>query len=212
MQLYNIKKYRTSAFHPSANGKAERWIKTLKQQLSMLVDSTQRNWDKYLPFIAQAYRNQPSGVHGFSPYEVMFGAKMKTPLTLSQGSPPWAGEVHTKVAEVRERLAAIHELVRRRQEAAATKMKQYYDTTALLTPFKAGDKVFLYHPKRKKGISPKLASPWEGPYTITTIINDCNARVRSDTYPHKVYIVHMDRLAAYPSSKEESMAAWLSYV
>ncbi|KAK3913240.1 Gag-Pol polyprotein [Frankliniella fusca] len=29
MELYQIKNYRTTAFHPAANGKAERWIKTL---------------------------------------------------------------------------------------------------------------------------------------------------------------------------------------
>ncbi|KAK3917082.1 Retrovirus-related Pol polyprotein from transposon 412 [Frankliniella fusca] len=94
MELYQIKKLRTTAFHPATNGKAERWIKTLKQHLMILVEQDRENWPKYLPFIAQAYRNLPHSSHKFSPYEVMFGAAMRSPLDLDRGSPPQNEEMH----------------------------------------------------------------------------------------------------------------------
>lgn len=212
MELYHIRKYRTSTFHPSANGKAERWIKTLKQHLSILVHAAQKDWVKYLPFIAQAYRSLPHSVHKFSPYEVMFGAPMRTPLTLTQGIPPHATDLSEQPSIVRESLAQIHDIVREMHGEAATKMKQYYDLTATLSPFKPGDKVFLYRPRRGKGISPKLTTPWEGPYTVRDIINDCNARIEKDTHPFEVTIVHMDRLVSYPKPVNECAIAWLTYL
>ena len=218
MDLYNIKKYRTSSFHPAANGKAERWVKTLKQHLAMLVEKDQKHWPKYLPFIAQAYRSMPHTSTTFSPYEVMFGATMRSPLEMTQGTPP--GAHHFEQAYpywVRETLQTIHDVVRGMSLKAATKMKEYYDRTAGMVYFEVGDKVYLYHPRRKKGVAPKLTSPWEGPYTILNIINDCNARIQLDKSPNTKLIVHMDRLATYPHNQTNQntqtvTAAWLTYV
>ncbi|GFV53944.1 integrase catalytic domain-containing protein [Trichonephila clavipes] len=51
-------------------------------------------------------------------------------------------------------------------------MKTRYDTKATGHQFKEGDKVWFYNPTRRKGLSPKLQSHWDGPYTILKIIND----------------------------------------
>ncbi|GFW52476.1 hypothetical protein TNCV_404041 [Trichonephila clavipes] len=45
-------------------------------------------------------------------------------------------------------------------------MKTRYDTKATGHQFKEGDKVWFYNPTRRKGLSPKLQSHWDGPYTI----------------------------------------------
>ncbi|KAK3909611.1 Pol polyprotein [Frankliniella fusca] len=112
MELYLIKKYRTTAFHPAANGKAERWIKTLKQHLMILIQNDRLDWPKYLPFIAQAYRSLPHSSHKFSPYEVMFGAPMRTPLDLDRGEPPRQEEMHKMYPVwVRRTMQDIHETV-----------------------------------------------------------------------------------------------------
>jgi hypothetical protein len=218
MELYNIKKYRTSSFHPAANGKAERWIRTLKQHLAMIIEKQQKEWPKYLPFIAQAYRSMPHSSTSFSPYEVMFGAPMRTPLEMGQGMPPnTKGPTTEYPYKVREILHSIHEVVREMSAKAANRMKDYYDKTAGLVFFKENDKVYLYHPRRKKGIAPKLTSPWEGPYTILNILNDCNARIQLDDPPFTRLIVHTDRLATYPNNNKDKQlsavtAAWLTYV
>ncbi|KAK3926437.1 Retrovirus-related Pol polyprotein from transposon 412 [Frankliniella fusca] len=146
MELYQIKKYRTTAFHPAANGKAERWIKTLKQHLMILIENDRLDWPKYLPFIAQAYRSLPHSSHKFSPYEVMFGAPMRTPLDLDRGEPPRQEEMHKMYPFwVRRTMQDIHETVAHMSKKAAKRMKEYYDRTASLAPFKEGDKVYLYY-------------------------------------------------------------------
>ncbi|GFU22388.1 retrovirus-related Pol polyprotein from transposon 412 [Trichonephila clavipes] len=57
-------------------------------------------------------------------------------------------------------------------------MKTRYDTKATGHQFKEGDKVWFYNPTRRKGISPKLQSHWDGPYTILKIINDVVIRIQ----------------------------------
>ncbi|KAK3915790.1 Gag-Pol polyprotein, partial [Frankliniella fusca] len=215
MELYQIKKYRTTAFHPAANGKAERWIKTLKQHLMILIENDRLDWPKYLPFIAQAYRSLPHSSHKFSPYEVMFGAPMRTPLDLDRGEPPRQEEMHKMYPFwVRRTMQDIHETVAHMSKKAAKRMKEYYDRTASLAPFKEGDKVYLYYPRRKKGISTKLLTRWEGPYVVLNILNDCNARIKN-LENNKVVIVHIDRLAKCPEGDENKhtdlTSAWLSY-
>ena len=51
-------------------------------------------------------------------------------------------------------------------------MKNYYDFRAYGITFDEGDAVWIHNPHKKVGHSPKLMRPWEGPYTITKVIND----------------------------------------
>ncbi|KAK3924528.1 Hydrocephalus-inducing protein-like protein [Frankliniella fusca] len=107
----------------------------------------------------------------------------------------------------------IHETVAHMSKKAAKRMKEYYDRTASLAPFKEGDKVYLNHLRRKKGISTKLLMRWGGPYVILNILNDCNARIKN-LENNKVVIVHIDRLAKCPEGDENKhtdlTSAWLS--
>ncbi|GFS87190.1 transposable element Tc3 transposase [Trichonephila clavipes] len=61
-------------------------------------------------------------------------------------------------------------------------MKTRYDTKATGHQFKEGDKVWFYNPTRRKGLSPKLQSHWDGPYTILKIINDVVIRIHGDRF------------------------------
>ena len=213
MALYHIRKTRTTAYHPSANGKAERWVRTLKQNLKMLCDGAHEHWAEYLPFIAQAYRSLPHSTHKFSPYEIMFGAPMRTPLSLTQGPPPQIPANMDKYPwAVRNALFKIQQQVRGIRAEAAERMKHFYDRNAGLAPFHVGDKVFLYNKALKSSeVSQKLHIPWSGPYTILTLINDCDARIQNDSRPSDVQIVHMDRLAPFPRVGQDAVGAWLNY-
>ncbi|KAK3924457.1 Retrovirus-related Pol polyprotein from transposon 412 [Frankliniella fusca] len=169
--------------------------------------------------ITHAYRNLPHSSHKFSPYEVMFGAAMRSPLDLDRGSPPQNEEMHKMYPFwVRKTMQDIHEAVAHMSKKAAKRMKAYYDRNATLSPFLEGDLVYLYYPRRVKGISAKLITRWEGPYKIINLINDCNARIERVDNPSKKLIVHIDRLARCPApdttvNKQDDMRnAWLLFI
>ncbi|GBN76169.1 hypothetical protein AVEN_195919-1 [Araneus ventricosus] len=57
-------------------------------------------------------------------------------------------------------------------------MKTRYDSGATGHHFKEGDQVWMYNPKRWRGLCPKLQQNWEGPYTIVKKLNDVIYRVQ----------------------------------
>ncbi|KAK3920982.1 Retrovirus-related Pol polyprotein from transposon 412, partial [Frankliniella fusca] len=175
-----------------------------KEELQLILPTKldRENWPKYLPFIAQAYRNLPHSSHKFSPYEVMFGAAMRSPLDAERGSPPKNVDMHKLYPMwVRKTMQDIHEVVADMNKKAAKRMKAYYDRNATLSPFLEGDLVYLYYPRRVTGISAKLTTRWEGPYKVVNLINDCNARIERVDNPSKKLIVHIDRLARCPAEE-----------
>ncbi|GBN16907.1 hypothetical protein AVEN_113456-1 [Araneus ventricosus] len=57
-------------------------------------------------------------------------------------------------------------------------MKTRYDSGATGHHFKEGDRVWMYNPKRRRCLSPKLQQNWEGHYTIVKKLNDVIYRVQ----------------------------------
>ena len=64
--------------------------------------------------------------------------------------------------------------------------------------FEVDELVWLYNPKRKKGLSPKLTCDWEGPYIILKRINELLYRIRKSAR-EKPRVVHRNRLWRYTS-------------
>ncbi|GFT11289.1 retrovirus-related Pol polyprotein from transposon 412 [Trichonephila clavipes] len=120
-----------------------------------------------------------------SPCDLLFGRPPDTPSSPEE-----------YVQNFQARFEDVHNLARERINLRTEKMKTRYDTKATGHQFKEGDKVWFYNPTRRKGLSPKLQSHWDGPYTILKIINDVVIRIRKSTNS-KPRVVHYDRLAPY---------------
>ena len=76
------------------------------------------------------------------------------------------------------------------------RMKTKYDIKAMNHEFQEGGKVWLWNPVRRKGLSPKLQSNWDGPYIVLKRLNDVVVRIRR-SLSSKLNIEHYDRLAPY---------------
>ncbi|XP_069586606.1 uncharacterized protein, partial [Ranitomeya imitator] len=79
-----VKHLVSSAYHPQTNGLCERFNGTLKQMLRMLVETQGRDWERYLPHLLFAYREVPQASTGFSPFELLYGRRVRGPLGLVQ--------------------------------------------------------------------------------------------------------------------------------
>ena len=62
--------------------------------------------------------------------------------------------------------------------------------------YKEGEHVLLHYPVVPVGKSPKLSSPWRGPYEILKCLNDVNYKIKEMT-TGKVQVVHYDRMKRY---------------
>ncbi|UYV84336.1 K02A2.6-like [Cordylochernes scorpioides] len=200
-RLLGIRKTRTTPLHPQSDGMVERFNKTMEEHLSKVVEQHQRDWDVRLPPFLMAYRAAIHETTGQTPAKIMFGRELRLPCDLEFGSPgePPA-EVTYYVNNLRSILLETHELVRAKIRTASHRMKTRYDQRANHDGFRQNDLVWLFDPKRKKGLSPKLMPVWEGPYKIIKRINDLVYRIQRSS-KSKAKVVHMGRLACYQGDR-----------
>lgn len=170
--LMNTDKIFTSGYRPRTNGLVERFNGTLAQSLSMYVSSHQKDWDEQLSSVLFAYRVSPSEVTGESPFCMLYGREPLLPMDTTLLPPR---EMSPLVAKHRARVIEHVERVRRiaaeNTQRAQQKMKELHDLQAAAPPFSLGDKVWVYTPKNRKGLSKKLAHNYHGPYRIVEFIS-----------------------------------------
>ncbi|PIK38622.1 Retrovirus-related Pol polyprotein from transposon [Apostichopus japonicus] len=94
-RLLDIKKTRTTPFHPQSDGMVERFNRTLEDMLSLVVSENQKDWDSWLPYMLMAYRSAEHESTGFPPAELMFGRAVDLPLTSQLPKPPWTQMLQT---------------------------------------------------------------------------------------------------------------------
>ncbi|KAG1946508.1 interleukin-1 receptor accessory protein-like 1-A [Pimephales promelas] len=156
-QRLGVKKTRTTPLHPQSDGLVERFNRTLATQLAILTSQHQRDWDQHLPLVLWAYR---TAVQESSQCTPMFGRELRTPVDLVFGSPPepeiTGGPELDYFWKLKERLSTVHQMAREALRDAGARQKRAYDARAHGPTIVPGDKVWVFCPQRKRGLSPKL--------------------------------------------------------
>lgn len=202
-KLLGIHKTRTTALHPQSDGMVERFNRTLENQMAIFANKSQQNWDENLPLFLMAYRSAVHESTKETPAKLMFGRELNLPIDLLVGRPPGKTikNVPEYVRNLQTEMEKTHEFARLRLQCASERMKRRYDTDAMTETFSCGEAVWLYNPKRRKGISPKLSCDWEGPYLVIKPINELLYSIQKSARS-KPYVVHRNRLWKYYESKE----------
>jgi len=68
--------------------------------------------------------------------------------------------------------------------------------------YKESDAVWLYQPRRKKGLSSKLTPVWEAPYNVVKRLNDVLEAALVRALKGKMKFVHLDKLKKYQGLDE----------
>ncbi|GFT41489.1 retrovirus-related Pol polyprotein from transposon 412 [Trichonephila clavipes] len=76
-EIHAIDKTRTTALHPQSDGMVERFNRTIRNSLSLLVSSNQQDWDKKFPFFLLAYRRVVHDATGYFPSQMLFGRDIR---------------------------------------------------------------------------------------------------------------------------------------
>lgn len=194
-KLLQIRKTRTTPYHPQSDGMVERFNKTLATMLSAYVDENHRDWDESIPFVMMAYRASQHESTGYSPNMLMLGREVATPLDIMYDMPSSWKEVPRSewVWIMQDRMERAHAFVRRHAEGAMFRQKHYHDMKMSYEKFKEGENVYVYFPQRKVGCSPKFTSYWRGPFKILTKLSEVLYKVNCGRNG-KDQVIHCDRL------------------
>ena len=172
-KIGNVKKSRTSPYHPQANP-VERYNRTLLSMLGSLHESQKRDWRKYVKPLTHAYNCMVNETTGYSPYFLLFGRHARLPIDILFGTDPdvrRSKDPTQYVRDLKERLQHAYKLAQESAKKSAAKNKAYYDKRAKASTFEKGDRVLV----RKVAIKgkQKLADRWEpGVYVIQEKLKD----------------------------------------
>ncbi|GBO14263.1 hypothetical protein AVEN_142024-1 [Araneus ventricosus] len=148
--------------------------------LSMYVDVEQRNWDNILPFVTFAYNSAKQDTSGFSPFFLVHGRDVETPLDVIL---PHDTENHAD-----NYVQQLRKLDSLRNYTSWTPKQRISDV-------------------RKVGLSEKLLRRYFGPYRITRRLSDVTYEVQSiemnSRRQSKKDVVHVLRLKPYYDPKKQ---------
>ncbi len=148
-ELLGIEKLRTSPYHPQTNGMVERMHGTLKSVLGRCVEDGV-DWVCQVPLALYVLRQMPHADSGFSPFDLVFGFRVRTPLdALYHG----IFEVESKEMNVCDWVAGMMDRLERMRDCAALKMAKgkesrlrYCNKGSKLRVFEKGDRVMYRIP------------------------------------------------------------------
>ncbi len=195
-RLLGIEKLRTSPYHPQTNGMVERMHGTLKGVLGRCAEE-KVDWVGQVPLALYVLKQMPHSDSGFSPFDLVFGFRVRTPLdALYQG----IYEVEGKKLNVCDWVSGLMDRPERMRDCAALRLSKgkegrmkYYNRGCKIRTFEEGDLV-LY---RIPGMSCKLADSWEGPFKVLGKMGSVNYKIGKVGNEKYAKVVHVNCLKRY---------------
>ena len=199
-RLLDIKKTRTSPYHPQSDGLIERFNRTLLSMLSLFVDDNQTNWDFLLPYVMMAYRSSVHTSTGFTPYKVLFGQEIVLPVDVMLGvaSKDKFTSVSDYVTRTADTLSTVVEAVKRHQAKASNRQKAAHDFRVNFQYYSVGELVWVQNKARKRGLCPKLQRRYKGPYKVLERVTDVLYRLTWEGGGPDI-VIHFNRLKPFVS-------------
>ena len=201
-----IKQITSSAYHPESQGVLERFHSTLKVMMRMYCYENEKDWDEGIPLLLFAARESVQESLGFSPFELVFGHRVRGPLNLI--SEQWSNEkveigLLDYVVKFKERLRRTWEMAHEKLGKNQSRMKTWYDRKARLRVFKPGDRVLVLFPLQ----SNPLCARFHGPYEIDKRVGEVDYLVKTPDRRKPCQLCHVNMLKEYVGRDQKGVAA-----
>lgn len=161
-KIANIKKTRTTPYHPQGNGQCERFNQTLLHMLGTLTEEQKSDWKSYVPSLVHAYNATKHDSTGYSPFYLMYGRSPRLPIDVALGIVPEDDKEESLpeyAKKFKERLCVAYDIANSEANKAADKAKQRFDLSVRNSDLQPGDRVLV----KNVGFTGKhkLADKWE---------------------------------------------------
>jgi hypothetical protein len=164
LNYFGIDQFKCSVAHAQTNTAVERTNGSIKSMLRAFVAQHSEDWDEGLCYVSFAYRELPIGELGFSPYELVFGKSVQSPLTCvynawwEEGKDAASSHVIDHMLKQREFIEHALETVVKQRKVAQMK---WYDKKARSTQYNVGDLVLVRQTQPGKPLDLKYLGPYK---------------------------------------------------
>ena len=187
----------SSPYHPESQGALERYHQTLKTMIRTYCQDHGKDWDNGIPFLLFATREVVQESLGFSPFELVFGHRVRGPLQLLKekllADESEAQNLLTYVTNFKDKLHKACEMAKSNLENTQASMKTWYDKKARKRSFKPGDQVLLLLPTSGHSLQAKYC----GPYTVHKKVGDVDYVVNMPDKRKQKQLCHVNMMKEY---------------
>ena len=192
-----IQQVRTSPYHPESNGVVERMHGTLKSIIGRTMAGN-HDWVECLPWALLVLRGMPHADHGYSPYDIVYGFRVHTPLValhhcLLDENADKDVQVCDWVARLSEKVDFIRDSVVLKSGKAKDLKFGKVNDGRVARKFVVGERV-LY---RIPGMQSKLSDSWEGPFVVIELKGPVNCKIAKVGARKHGKVVHINSLKKY---------------
>jgi transposase InsO family protein len=164
MKQLNIKKIKTTAYHPQSNGGVEIVNKTVKKTLKLWVNEQHNDWDVLLPYALFSYNTAVHTVTHHSPFYLTYGREPRTVVDqLTEDDLRHNNNTHVYAHELASKLSKVDRRVREIYEQINSDRNEAIENEKKTITYSPGDQVWLYDPATPRQRSRKLVKRWRGP-------------------------------------------------
>ena len=160
-KIYNIKKSRTTAYHPQRNSQCERFNRSLYNLLRALPAARKRKWPEYIKELVFSYNVMPHSSIGYSPYFLMFGRQPYLPIDFLLGNSKVCSDIDIDqwIALHAEKLSYAYKRAGEETRRNEAQRKQVHDFGKTESDLQIGTKVYI----RNRGIKgrDKIQDKWK---------------------------------------------------
>ena len=168
---FGVDKTRTTSYRPQANGKFERFNRTLVSMLRRAVQRRPYDRESLLAAVLQSYRSTVSEATGFTTYRLAFGREMRLPVDLGTPLPEPPCDVRTFAVELAENLEWSYkvacEIIGHRHKRAENRLNERVVERA----YKSGSLVCVILHARNRNLPSKLNMKYSGLCEVTEVRN-----------------------------------------
>ena len=117
--MFDIKKTRTTPYHPQSDGLVERLNKTLVDTITLIAKDAQDTWYLRIGLALIPIRSAAQSTAGYSPHFLLFGREIRLPADLYYDLPPKEpASAAESVANLRQVVAEVHQTVTANMESS----------------------------------------------------------------------------------------------
>jgi hypothetical protein len=207
--LLNARKITTTPYNPQHNGQVERFNHTLVQMLSAYVRKDQKDWDRHLGLVLGAYHSCPHSTTGYSPNYMSYGRELPLPIDQILQQSERYQNLEDYFSILLKRTSFAQDLAKARMLDRAARLEEQQTDLQYRIDYNFGERVYLFVPDTKKGLTNKMRSRWHGPYQVLMRVGPVNYRImrRLDNGTIETRLVNVRRMKPYTEPNQLARAA-----